>query len=145
MPREILRSERPVTETVDSFFSFIHMQNKYWWPTVCWDSLVAQRVKSLPAMQETWVWSLGGEDPPEKKMATHSSNLARKIPWTEEGPGGLQSTGSERVGHDWATSLSLHAGDSRTAQQDRGTSFEGLLDNAGSAYSERGKPVVFSG
>ena len=53
---------------------------------------------------ETWVWSLGWEDPLEKEMATHSSILAWRIPWTEE-PGGLQSTGSQRVGHDWATSL----------------------------------------
>ena len=58
------------------------------------------------AMQETWVWSLGWEDPLEKGMATHSSILAWRIPWTEE-PGGLHSTGSQRVGHDWATSLSL--------------------------------------
>ena len=49
---------------------------------------------------------LGGEDPLEKKMATHSSILAWRIPWTEE-PGGLQFTGSQRVRHDWATSLSL--------------------------------------
>ena len=59
-------------------------------------------------MQETWVWSLGREDPLEKEMATHSSTLAWKIPWTEE-DGGLQCTGSQRVGHDWATSLSLSA------------------------------------
>ena len=57
-------------------------------------------------MQETWVQSLGREDPLEKEMATHSSILAWRIPWTEE-PGGLQSTGSQRVGHDWVTSLSL--------------------------------------
>ena len=62
-------------------------------------SLVTQMVKNPPAMQETWVQSLGGEDPLEKGMATHSSILAWKIPWTEE-PGGLQSTGSQRVGHD---------------------------------------------
>ena len=62
-------------------------------------SLVAQRVKSLPAMQETWVQSLGQEDPLEKEMATHSSILAWRIPWTEE-PGRLQSTGSQRIGHD---------------------------------------------
>ena len=62
-------------------------------------SLVAQRLKPLPAMQETWVRSLGQEDPLEKEMATHSSILAWRIPWTEE-PGGLQSTGSQRVGHD---------------------------------------------
>ena len=60
---------------------------------------VAQSVKNLPAVQETWVRSLGWEDPLEKEMATHSSILAWKIPWTEE-PGGLQSMGSQRVGHD---------------------------------------------
>ena len=57
-------------------------------------------------MQETRVQSLGQEDPLEKEMATHSSTLAWKIPWTEE-PGRLQSMGSQRVGNDWATSLSL--------------------------------------
>ena len=62
-------------------------------------SLVAQRLKRLPAMQETWVQSLGQEDPLEKEMATHSSILAWRIPWMEE-PGGLQSTGLQRVGHD---------------------------------------------
>ena len=66
-----------------------------------WASLVVQMVKNLPAMQETWVPSLGQEDPLEKKMATHSSILAWEIPWTEK-PGGLESTGSQRVGHDWA-------------------------------------------
>ena len=71
-----------------------------------WTSLVAQRLKRLPALRETWVQSLGWEDPLEKEMTTHSSILAWRIPWTEE-PGGLQSTGSQRVGHDWATSLSL--------------------------------------
>jgi len=53
-------------------------------------------------MLETWVWSLGHEDPLEKEMATHSSILAWRIPWTEE-PGGLQSIGLQRVRHDWAT------------------------------------------
>ena len=57
---------------------------------------MAQTVKNPPAMQETWVLSLGWEDPLEKEMTTHSSILAWKIPWTEE-PGGLQSTGSQRV------------------------------------------------
>ena len=56
-------------------------------------------VKNLPAMQETWVRSLGREDLLEKGMAIHSSILAWKIPWTGE-PGGLQSMGSQRVGHD---------------------------------------------
>ena len=56
-------------------------------------------VKDMPAMQETWVQSLEWEDPLEKGMATHSSILAWVIPWTEE-PGGLQSMGSQRAGHD---------------------------------------------
>ena len=60
---------------------------------------MAQRVKHLPAMQETKVLSLGREDTLEKEMATHSSILAWRIPWTEE-PGGLQSTGLQRVRHD---------------------------------------------
>ena len=63
-------------------------------------SLVTQMAKNLPAMQETQVQSLGQEDPLEKGMATHSSILAWRIPWTEE-PGRLQSMGSLRVGHDW--------------------------------------------
>ena len=68
----------------------------------CWPylaSLVAQIVKNPPAMWETWVRSLGWEDPLEEGMATHSSILAWRILWTEE-PGGLQSTGSQRVGRD---------------------------------------------
>ena len=60
---------------------------------------MAQTVKSLPAMQETRLRSLGQEDPLEKEMATHSSILAWEIPWTEE-PGGLLSMGSQRVGHN---------------------------------------------
>ena len=64
-----------------------------------WASLVAQLVKNQPAGWETWVPSLGWEDLLEKEMATHSSILAWKIPWTEE-PGKLQSMGSQRVKHD---------------------------------------------
>ena len=60
---------------------------------------MAQKVKGLPAMQETWVQSLGWEDLLEKEMATHSSILAWKIPWTEK-PGRLPSMGSQRVGQD---------------------------------------------
>ena len=63
------------------------------------DSLVAQMVKNLAATQETRVRSLGWEDTPEKGMATHSSILAWRIPWTEE-PGGIQSMGSQRVRHN---------------------------------------------
>ena len=61
--------------------------------------LVAQLVKNLPAMQETWVRSLGWKDSLEKGKAIHSSILAWRIPWTEE-PGRLQSMGPQRVGHD---------------------------------------------
>ena len=64
-----------------------------------WASLVAQRLKHLPGMQETRVQSLGREDPLEKELATHSSTLAWRIPWREE-PGRLQSMGLQRVGHD---------------------------------------------
>ena len=60
---------------------------------------MAQRLKRLPAMREIWVRPLGREDPLEREMATHSSILAWRIPWMEE-PGGLQSMGSQRVGHD---------------------------------------------
>ena len=62
-------------------------------------SLVTQTVKNLPAMQETLDRSLGGEDLLEERMAIHSSILAWRIPWTEK-PGGLQSMGSQRVGHN---------------------------------------------
>ena len=62
-------------------------------------SLVAQRLKHLPAMRETWVQSLSWEDPLEKEMATHSSTLAWKIPWMEE-PGRLQSMGLQRARHN---------------------------------------------
>ena len=64
-----------------------------------WASLVVQRVKNPPAMQETWFQSLGWEDTLEKGIATHSGILAWRIPWTAE-PGGLWSMGSQRVGHD---------------------------------------------
>ena len=65
---------------------------------------MAQMVKRLPTMRETQVQSVGREDLLGKEMATHSSILVQKIPWTEE-PGRLQSMGSQRVRHNWATSL----------------------------------------
>ena len=68
---------------------------------------MAQMVKNLPAMQETWVQFLGQEDPLEKAMATHSSILAWRIPSSEE-PGGLQSIGSQRIGHSWVTNTLTH-------------------------------------
>ena len=67
-----------------------------------WPSQVAQMVKNLPAMQKTWVQSLSWEDPLEKGIATHSSILAWRIPWTEE-PGRLQFLGSQGIRHNWAT------------------------------------------
>ena len=69
-----------------------------------WASQEAQMVKNLPAMQETRVWYLGWEDPLEKGMATHSSTLAWRIPWTEK-PSGPQSIGLYRVRHDWSNWL----------------------------------------
>jgi len=67
-----------------------------------WTSPVAQVVKNPPAMRETWVQSLGWEDPLEEGMTTHSSILAWRIQWSEE-PGGLQSIGLQRAGRDWVT------------------------------------------
>ena len=61
--------------------------------------MVVQTLQNLPAMQETWVRSLGQEDPLEKEMATHSSTIAWRIPWAEE-PGMLQSIGLQRIRHD---------------------------------------------
>ena len=75
-------------------------------PLTVWASLVAQTVKRLPTIQETWVWSLGWEGPLEKEIATHSSTVAWKIPWTEE-LGRLLSMGSQRIAHDWVISFSL--------------------------------------
>ena len=69
-----------------------------------WTSLVAQLVKNPPEMRETWVQSLGWENPLEKGMTTHSSILTWRIPWTKE-PGGLQSMGSQWVRHDWETNI----------------------------------------
>ena len=98
----------------EAWHSAVHGVTKNWtwlsdWTELnwisLWASLMVQRVKHLPAMQEARVWSLGREDPLGKEMATLSSILAWRIPWME-GPGRLHSTGSPRVGHDWATSLS---------------------------------------
>ena len=87
----------PQTTTLTSY---IYFSLGWFWLA----SLVAQTVKHLPIMWETWVRSLGREDPLEKEMASHSSTLAWKIQWTEE-PGELQSTGLQRVVHNWVTSL----------------------------------------
>ena len=79
--------------------------------------IVAQSVKNLPAVQETWVTSLGWEDSLEKEMATHSSILAWKISWKEE-PSGLQSMESPRVGHDQKTNTLILGGSKITADGD---------------------------
>ena len=73
-----------------------------------WASLVTQLVKNLPSVWETWVQSLGWEDPLEKGMTTHSRILAWRIPWTEE-PGSLQSMGLQRVGQEWSTFTFSHS------------------------------------
>ena len=109
--------------------SFLKLKNKFWkfiiqhllfyvlpllsWLELMWKrmffdrtSLVAQMAKHLPTVRETWVQSLGREDLLEKEMATDSSILTWKIPRMEK-PDMLQPMGSQRVGHDWATSLSL--------------------------------------
>ena len=78
--------------------------------------LVAQMAKNLPAMQETWAQSRGWGNPLEEGMATHSSILAWRVPWTEE-PGGLQSVGLQRVGHDWAAKHSTEVS-SKTSRLD---------------------------
>ena len=74
-----------------------------------WIFPVAQTVKNLPAMQETWIRSLGQKDPLEKGMTIHSSTLAWRIPWTEE-PGRPQSMWSQRVRHDWVTNTATTSG-----------------------------------
>ena len=93
----------------------------YWWvvrqvsqPDTGWVGLIKVfpggsdgKKSDLPAIQETWVWSLGWEDPLEKGMPIPSNILAWRIPWTEE-PGGLQSMGLQRVGHDWMTNTHIH-------------------------------------
>ena len=86
-------------------YIYIHMW-VYVYIHIHTNSLVAQMVKHLPTMCETQVQSLGWEDLLEKEMATHSSILAWRTPWTEK-PGGLQFMGSKRVRHNWATSLTL--------------------------------------
>ena len=85
---------------ISKLSSILYLMSKpLMYSTIEMASLVAQRLKRLPPMRETRLRSLGRKDPLEKEMATHSTILAWRIPWTEES-GGLQSTGSQRVGHD---------------------------------------------
>ena len=89
-----------------------------------WASLVAQKLKLLPAMRETWVRSLGWEDPLEKEMATHSSIFSWRIPWTEA-PGGLQSTGhkesntTERLHFTFMFLTHMNGFDKNTKRKDK--------------------------
>ena len=90
---------KEVTKTMLKFFDMGTSLVVQWSTCRCRASLVAQRLKHLPTMWETWVRFLSQEDPLEKEMATHSSILVWRIPWMEE-PGRLQSMGLQRVGHD---------------------------------------------
>ena len=91
--------ERVFFFSLFQLFVYIHTHIFDYTHTYIWASLVAQTVKNLPAMWQTRVQSTGQEDPLEKEMATHSSILAWRIPWTEE-PGWIQSMGLQRVRHD---------------------------------------------
>ena len=96
-----LKKQKPKTKPKPSLSLLRHIL-RYLKDVYMTIELVTQRLERLPGMRETWVQSLGREDPLEEETATHSSTLAWRIPWTEE-PGGLQSLGSRRVGHDQAT------------------------------------------
>ena len=85
-------------------FKLLHSFKNFW----CLVGFPGGSDDNLPAMQETWVWSLGRDVPVQKEMATHSSILAWRTPWTEE-PGRPQSLGSQTVKHDWVTNTSLHS------------------------------------
>ena len=108
--------------------TFIHIcpSSQFIWP-----SLVAQMVKHPPAMQETLIQSLSGEDSLEKEIATHSSILAQRIPWTEE-PGASQSMGSQRVGHDWVTKHTHTQTHTHKVKKDEQSNTE--LATTGSSY-----------
>ena len=105
----------PTTEKT-THYAWTSPDGQYWNQI----DLVAQRLKHLPPMRETWVQSLGQEDPLEKEMAIHSSILAWRIPWMEK-PSRLQSMRSQRVRHNWATSpyltlpLQKYKGSQKTA------------------------------
>ena len=92
--RLVAQNRSPTSSLFKMFFFAFYLFTYFFWAF-----FVAQTVKNLPTMQETWVRSLSQEDPLEKGMATHPSILAWRIPWTEE-PGELQSMGSQRVGYN---------------------------------------------
>ena len=105
---DAIQPSYPLSSPSPSAFNLSQHQGLFQWVSSSLvASLVAQTVKRLPTMREIHVQSLGWEDPLEKEMATHSSILAWKISWMEE-PGWLLSMGSQRVVHDWATSLSIY-------------------------------------
>ena len=95
-----------------------------------WASLVVQIVKNPPEMQEAWVWYLGWEDPLEEGMTTHCSILAWRIPWTVK-PGGLQSMGSQRVGHNWTTRHSTAPRDSNMIWEKVKSLYDNLMQTEG--------------
>ena len=105
-----------------SFFSWILNFITYFYEFLILSraSLLAQSVKNLPAIQETWVRSLGQEDSLEKEMATHSSILAKRIPWRGE-PGRVQSMGLQRVGYNLGT------GHARAHTSDKEVDFKNLV------------------
>ena len=101
-------------------------------------------VKRLPTMQETQVQSLGQEDPLEKEMATHSSILAWKIPWTEK-PGTLQSMGSQRARHKWTISLTLMNSGSNGKASAYNARDPGSIPGSGRSPGKRnGNPLQYS-
>ena len=102
-------------------------------------SLVTQSVKSLPAIQETRVLSLGQEDPLEKEMATHPGILAWRIPWTEE-PGRLQPMGVIRVGHDLATKspTKLNINKNQAEMKNTITDIKNILEGIGTSLVVQG-------
>ena len=113
----LLRGSQILAKLAHKMFSslkyVVSLNDLYIFLQECWiywnfevNSLVAQVVNNLPAMQETWVRPLGREDPLKKEMSTHSIILVWKISWMEQ-PGKLQSMRLQRVGHDWATNTSL--------------------------------------
>ena len=95
-----LCNEKPTYNNSRKIHTAVKTQHGQKYKLYIWGFLGGSAVKNLPAMQENWVWSLGQEDALKEGMATHSSILAWRIPWTEE-PSGLQSVGSQRVWHNW--------------------------------------------
>ena len=114
-------------------------------PVAQWTSLVAQMVKRLPTTWKTWVQPLGREDPLEKEMATHSSTLAWKIPWTEEHGRLLQSIGLQRVRHDCATSLTQWLSSKESVCRAGAAEDSGSIPGSGRSPGEgHGNPLQYS-